>query len=217
MVMGAGIGPHEGMPVARAGLPLGEARTAMILAHGRGATAASILELGRLLMREDMAVLAPQAAGGTWYPYSFLERMELNEPGISSGMAVLRGLLAEVEEAGIPAERVVIGGFSQGACLASEFTARHARRYGGLLVFSGGLIGPPGTPRLYEGRLDGTPVFVGCSDRDAHIPLGRVQETTAVLREMGAVVVERIYAGMGHTIVEDEIEEGRRIVAGVGP
>jgi predicted esterase len=203
------------MPVARAGLPLGEAKTAMILVHGRGATAHSILELGPFLMRDDMAVLAPQAAGGTWYPYSFLERMELNEPGISSGMAVLRGLLAEIEEAGVPAERVVIGGFSQGACLASEFVARHARRYGGLLGFSGGLIGPPGTARDYAGRLDGMPVFLGCSDVDPHIPLSRVQETTEVLRRMGAQVTERIYRNMGHTIVEDEIEAARGIVAGV--
>ena len=167
------LSPHENQPILRAGRPLAEAQAALILVHGRGATAASILELADYLPHPAMAYLAPQAAGNTWYPYSFLMPMEQNEPHLSSALARLASLLGDVARAGIPAERVVLAGFSQGACLASEFVARHAQRYGGLLVFSGGLIGPPGTPRAYEGTLAGTPVFLGCSDVDPHIPLAR--------------------------------------------
>jgi predicted esterase len=135
-----------------------------------------------------------------------------NEPYLSSALGRLAALVAEVEAAGIPAEKIVLAGFSQGACLASEFAARNARRYGGLLLFSGGLIGPPGTPRNYDGSLDGTPVFIGCSDVDFHIPLERVLETTAVLTELGAAVTEKIYPGMDHTIIQDEIDEARRVL-----
>ncbi len=142
--------------------------------------------------------------------------MAQNEPHLSSALARLAALMAEVEQAGIPAERVVLAGFSQGACLASEFVARQARRYGGLLAFSGGLIGPPGTPRTYAGALDGTPVFLGCSDVDPHIPLARVNETAEVLARLGAVVDKRIYPRLGHTINQDEMEAAAALVAGVG-
>lgn len=208
--------PHHGQAVATGGLPLQEASAAMILVHGRGATAQSILLLGDELAAPGYAYLAPQAADNTWYPYSFLAPMASNEPGITSGLAVIGHLAAQAEAAGIPAERLVLCGFSQGACLASEYVTRHARRYGGLLVFSGGLIGPPGTPREYDGSLAGTPVFIGCSDVDSHIPLQRVHETAETLGRLGAEVDERIYPGMGHTINEDEIEAGRGIVRGVG-
>ena len=208
--------PHANQPVRRAGRPPAEATAALILVHGRGATAAGILELADYLPHEEMAYLAPQAAGNTWYPYSFLMPLEQNEPYLSSALARLGALVAEVERAGIPAERVVLGGFSQGACLASEFVARQARRYGGLLAFSGGLIGPPGTPRAYEGALDGTPVFLGCSDVDPHIPLARVNETAEVLSRLGAVVDKRIYPRLGHTINQDEIVAAAALVAGVG-
>jgi predicted esterase len=187
----------------------------MILIHGRGASAYDILELGSLLAPPEMAQLAPQASNHTWYPNSFLTPLAQNEPHLSSALQVVGDLVAQVEEAGIPAERIVIGGFSQGACLASEFVARHARRYGGLLLFSGGLIGPPGTSRDYEGSLAGTPVFIGCSDADFHIPQERVDETAEVLSQLGGEVNKKIYPGMGHTIIEDEIEEARAIVASV--
>jgi predicted esterase len=205
-------GPHQGQNVYTAGKDLAEAGAAMILLHGRGATAPSSLELAPLLHHETLAYLAPQAAGQTWYPYSFLNPIEQNEPGLSSGLQVLTDLLAQIEVAGIPAEKVIVGGFSQGACLASEFVARNARRYGGLLAFSGGLIGPLGTPREYAGSLAGTPIFLGCSTADFHIPAERVDETAAVLEQLGAAVTKRLYPNMGHTIIQDEIDEAQKIV-----
>ncbi|MCB0179096.1 MAG: dienelactone hydrolase family protein [Anaerolineae bacterium] len=207
--------PHRGQPVYTAGQPLNEAKAAMILVHGRGATAPSILELANALYHPDFVYLAPQAANNTWYPNSFLSPIPGNEPDLSSGLAVLGDLIAQIEAAGIPAEKIVLAGFSQGACLASEFVARNARPYGGLLAFSGGVIGPPGTPRNYEGSLEGMPVFVGCSDSDFHIPVERVHESTAVFEALGAAVTERIYPNMGHTIIQDEIDQARGIVEGV--
>jgi predicted esterase len=205
-------GPHQGQAVYTKGKPLAEAKAAMILVHGRGASASNILELADELFHPEMAYLAPQAAGSTWYPYSFLSPMSQNEPGLSSGLQVIGDLLAHVEQAGIPAERIVIAGFSQGACLSSEFVARHARRYGGLLAFSGGVIGPPGTPRNYPGSLDNTPIFLGCSDVDFHIPAERVQETADVFRQLGAAVTMKLYPQLGHTIIQDEIEQARKVL-----
>jgi len=205
-------GIHQGQSVVAAGRPLAEAKAAMIMIHGRGATAESILTLAAELPHPDMAYLAPQAAGNTWYPYSFLSPIELNEPWLSSALEVISALVATIEEAGIPAGRIIIGGFSQGACLSSEFVARHARRYGGLFAYSGGLIGPDGTPRDYAGSLEETPVFLGCSDVDPHIPLERMQLSTEVLRNLGGRVTERIYRGMGHTINQDEIEAVREMI-----
>jgi predicted esterase len=208
-------GPHQGQELLTAGKPLDTAQSAMILIHGRGASAYDILELGYYLATPEMAQLAPQAASSTWYPYSFLSPIEQNEPGLSSALQVITDLVAQVEEAGISAQKIIIGGFSQGACLASEFAARNARRYGGLLIFSGGLIGPPGTPRSYEGSLENTPIFIGCSDVDFHIPLQRVEETAAVLAGLSGAVTKKIYPNMGHTIIQDEIDQARDIVAGV--
>jgi glyoxalase family protein len=205
-------GPHQGQPVLATGRPLDEAKAAMVLVHGRGATARSILELGTVLDHPDLAYLAPQASGNTWYPYSFLAPIPQNEPGITSGLQAVAEVVSTIEAAGIPAEKIIIGGFSQGACLASEFVARHAQRYGGLLAFSGGLIGPPGMARNYEGSLDVTPVFIGCSDVDPHIPLVRVTETADTLAELGASVTKKIYPGMGHTINQDEIDQALQIV-----
>ncbi|MBK7894523.1 MAG: dienelactone hydrolase family protein [Anaerolineaceae bacterium] len=205
-------GPHQGQPILQQGKPLNEAQAAMILVHGRGATAQSILELAAVLPHPEMAYLAPQAAGNTWYPYSFLAPMPQNQPGLDSGLQAVAEAVAQAEAAGIPAEKIIIGGFSQGACLASEFVARQARRYGGLLVFSGGLIGPPGTPRDYDGSLDGTPVFIGCSDVDFHIPVERVAETAVTLTHLGAAVNKKIYPNMGHTIIQDEIDQAQKIV-----
>ena len=203
---------HQSQKVFTAGRPLAQARAAMILVHGRGAAAQSILELSTVLDHPDFAYLAPQAAHHTWYPYSFLAPLQRNEPGLSSGLQDIDDLVARVENAGIPAERIVLGGFSQGACLASEYVARHARRYGGLLVFSGGLIGPLGMTYAYPGSLDDTPVFLGCSNRDAHIPLERVEESAAVFTDLGGDVTKKIYPDMGHTIIQDEIDHAREIV-----
>ena len=208
-------GPHQNQTVSRAGKPLPEAKAAMILIHGRGASAPSILELAQHLPHTNMAYLAPQASGHTWYPNSFLAPLESNQPGLNSGLQVIADLIAEVETAGIPAEKIIIGGFSQGACLASEFIARNARRYGGLLVFSGGVIGPLGMARQYDGSLDGTPVFIGCSDTDFHIPVERVHESAELFTQLGAQVDKQIYPGMGHTIIQDEIDRARQIVQAV--
>jgi predicted esterase len=188
-----------------AGKPPESARAAMVMIHGRGATAESILALVDELAHPEFAYLAPQAAGNTWYPNSFLAPIASNEPGLSSALRVIADLLARLEEAGLPPERVMLLGFSQGACLATEFAARHARRYGGLVGLSGGLIGPDGTPRDYPGSLDGTPVFLGCSDVDFHIPKERVILTSDVLRRLGGDVTMRLYPQMGHTINRDEI------------
>jgi len=197
--------PHAHQPILRAGPAISDARLVAILLHGRGAGAEDILGLSGEFSASGVAYLAPQAAGQTWYPNSFLAPIEQNEPGISSGLRVIAGLLQDLHQQGVSSDRVVLLGFSQGACLALEFAARHARRYAAVVALSGGLIGPPGTPRNYPGRFDGTPVFIGCSDADAHIPLERVHESTAVFRRMGAVVDERIYPRMGHTVNRDEL------------
>jgi phospholipase/carboxylesterase len=197
-------GPHQGQPVLEAGERLGIAQAAMILVHGRGASAADIMTLGAELMQPGFAYLAPQAAGNAWYPYPFTAPMESNEPYLSSALEVLGTVLASVEET-IPAERVVLLGFSQGACLTLEFAARHARRYGGVVGLSGGLIGPDGTPRDYPGAFAGTPIFLGCSDVDPHIPKERVIASGDVFERMGATVTVRLYPGMPHTVNADEI------------
>lgn len=194
------------------GAPVEDASAAMIMVHGRGAGAQDILGLAGELSAEGMAFIAPQAAENTWYPYSFLEPIEKNEPYLSSALQRLADLINGVEEAGIGTDRIILLGFSQGACLATEFVARNAGRYGGVCGLSGGLIGPPGTPREYSGSLEGTPVFLGCSDVDFHIPVERVYETEEVLRTLGGDVTAQIYPGMGHTINRNEIEHVQRIV-----
>jgi predicted esterase len=185
----------------------------MILVHGRGASAEKILPVGLELRLDDVAFVAPNAGGSTWYPQSFLAPIEQNEPGISSGLRMLSRLVESLEEQGVDAARIGLLGFSQGACLTLEFAARNARRYAGVFGLSGGLIGPPATPRDYPGSFAGTPIFLGCSDIDAHVPLARVHESTEVLRRMGAIVDERIYPGMGHLVNEDEINAVRAILS----
>jgi len=180
--------------------------------HGRGATAESILTLAPSLGMPDLAYLAPQAGGNSWWPQSFLAPISSNEPGISSAMQAVEEVLARVVEGGIALERTALLGFSQGACLATEFVARHARRYGGVAGLSGGLIGPDGTRRDYAGSLEGTPVFLGCSDIDPHIPAERVRLTASLLEGLGGVVTMRLYRGMGHTINEDELEAVRAML-----
>src|SRR3954447_12228260 len=206
--------PHAGQPVVTQGPKPTDARLTMILVHGRGASADDIIGLAQELQFDDVAYLAPQAAGNTWYPYSFLAPMEQNEPGIRSAIDVLSRLLESLGAQGVGSERIALLGFSQGACLALEFAARHARRYAGIVALSGGLIGPPGTPRDYAGSFEGTPVLLGCSDIDPHIPLERVHESAGVFRRMGAAVDERIYPRMGHTVNGDEIGAVEAMLSG---
>lgn len=197
--------PHANSHVLRAGAPVEEARIVAILLHGRGAGAADILGLAQEFSPRDVAYLAPQAAGNTWYPYSFLMPLEQNEPSLSSALRVIEGLLEPLAQKQFTPDRIALIGFSQGACLALEFAARRAQRYAVVAAFSGGLIGPQGTSRNYSGSFDGTPVFLGCSDVDPHIPVARVHESADICTLMGAAVTKKIYPQMGHTINADEI------------
>jgi phospholipase/carboxylesterase len=203
--------------VASAGVALKGARAAAIMLHGRGAPAYDILGLAEDLGQDDMAYLAPQAPSHQWYPYSFLAPLQQNEPCLSQSLATVGAIVEHLAKRGVPSERVALVGFSQGGCLALEFVARNARRYGAVAGLSAGLIGPPGTPRDYAGSLAGTPAFLGCSDVDAHIPLARVKETTEALGRLGAAVTERIYPGMAHTINEDEIAHVRAMLSSIQP
>ena len=204
--------PHRNQPVLAGGRKLPGAAGAVILVHGRGASAEDILSLGREFNRPELAYFAPQAAGQSWYPYSFLAPVEQNEPWLTLALNKLGKTVEDISNAGIGRQKIVIAGFSQGACLASEFVARNATRYGGLIAFSGGLIGPPGTEFHYAGQLGGTPTFFGGVDPDAHVPWQRVQESASVLSGLGAEVLSRRYPGMSHSINQDEIEEARRLL-----
>ena len=204
--------PHAGQRVVRAGAPLETARAAMIMIHGRNAAPENILDLVPVLDRDEFAYVAPAASDGTWYPFSFMAPRERNEPGISSGLFVIESLVSDLTARGFPSQSIMLLGFSQGACLTSEYSIRHPRRYGGVMALSGGLIGPPGaTWDDVTTSLDGTPVFLGCSDVDSHIPAERVLESESVFGRLGANVTRKLYPGMGHTIIPDEI----RTVQGV--
>lgn len=178
---------------------------AVVMMHGRGAPAADILSLVPALDHPRLAYLAPQASGRTWYPNRFTAPLASNEPWLGSALGVIASLLDQIEAAGIPPARTALLGFSQGACLALEFAARNAQFYGGVIGLSGGLIGPPGEARHDWGNLDGTPIFLGCSDIDGHIPKEVVLESAERLRNLGGAVTARLYPGMGHTINDDEI------------
>lgn len=206
---------HEDQQLLTAGVPLEEADMAMIMVHGRGATARDILSLADNFASEGVAYLAPQAAHNTWYPYSFLAPVTQNEPFLTSALATLESIVERVADAGIAADKTLMLGFSQGACLMTEYAVRNPRPYGALIAFSGGLIGPPGTPRNYDGSLNGAPAFLGCSDVDPHIPVERVNETEDVLRRMGADVTKRLYPGMGHLVNEDEIAYAQALLDAV--
>ena len=209
--------PNRGQMIRSAGEPLEHARAAMLLMHGRGAQAEDILSLAAQFALPGFSYLAPQALGNTWYPNRFLDPLATNEPWLTSDLYMMSDLLEKVVKAGIPYERVIILGFSQGACLALEFAARNARRYGGLVGLSGALIGPDGTQRNYQGSLSGTPVFLGCSDVDFHIPKERVDQAADLLRHLGGVVTERIYPGLDHTVNQDEIDFVRGMLRALIP
>ncbi len=199
-------GPHHGQPVRVAGEPIGIAQAAMLMVHGRGASADDILTLTDQLAQPGFAYFAPQAAENTWYPNRFLVPLPENEPWLSSALTFVGDVYAEIVKVGIPPERVMLLGFSQGACLTLEYAARNAQRYGGIVGLSGALIGPDDTPRDYKGSLAGTPVFLGCSDVDFHVPKERVDQTAGVLRKLGGQVTERLYPNLDHSVNQDEID-----------
>jgi predicted esterase len=209
--------PHRNGGLQRFGASFDEAVGVVILLHGRGGSAEDILSLATEIYHPRLAYLAPQAAGNSWYPNSFLAPLSSNQPWLGSALGRIESVLQIAASAGIPAERVVIGGFSQGACLATEFVASHPRRYAGLIALTGGLIGPPGVDLAHPGDLDGTPAFFGSGDPDPHVPWQRVQESVEVLQAMGAVVTARRYPGRGHTISREELDFARRLVRDAFP
>jgi predicted esterase len=194
---------------------LESSRAAMIMVHGRNAGPENILSLAGELRHPEFSYLAPAAPGGTWYPRSFMAEIADNEPALSDALASIDGVVRLIAEKGIPRERIILLGFSQGACLSAEYTVRRPARYGGVMALSGGLIGPPGTRWEHPGDFGGTPVLLGCSDVDPHIPRSRVAESAVVFGRMGAEVTERIYPGMGHQVNEDELEFVRAIMTTV--
>lgn len=202
MILDDVIARHE---LRRAGAPPARAKGVVLLIHGRGATAESILPLADVLAQPDLCYLAPQAEGYTWYPQSFMAPTAANEPDLSRALARVTSIIADILASGLAVSQLALIGFSQGACLTSETVLRNPRPYGFIGILSGGAIGPPGTPRDYPGSLAGAHVFLGCSDHDPHIPLARVLETTAVFTRMGAAATERIYPGASHGINDDEI------------
>jgi predicted esterase len=204
--------PHAEAPVFREGPE--DAKDVLVLLHGRGGSAADMLGLGREIASPGFGVLAPQAASSTWYPYGFMEPVERNQPWLDSALGLVGRTLVGLGAARVPLQRVALGGFSQGACLALEYAARNPGRYAALLAFSGGLIGPEGMDLVRAGSLEGTPILMGCSDVDPHIPIGRVTDTARALEGMGGRVDVRIYPGMGHTVNADELLTAREILAG---
>jgi phospholipase/carboxylesterase len=205
-------GPHADAEVIEAGAPLYEARGALILLHGRGASATDILGLGYEIAPEGVALLAPQAVGHTWYPKSFLAPIQENEPWLSSALGLVEWLVERCLAVGITPERIAVSGFSQGACLSTEFVARHPRRYAAVAAFTGGLIGPPGMNLHHEGSLEGTPVLFSSGDPDPHVPWVRVQESARELEAMGARVEVRQHVLRPHTILPAEVEMGRELL-----
>ena len=199
--------------IVRAGPPPESARLTVVFVHGRGGSADDMQSIADALALEDVSYIAPEAPGRTWYPLSFLAPLEQNEPNLSAALETVARVIADLGTQHVAEEKIALLGFSQGACLALEYAARHARQYAAVVAFSGGLIGPPGTPRNYPGSLEGTPVFLGCSDVDSHIPLERVRETAGVFRRLDAVVDERIYRAMGHTINRDELDAAKTLLA----
>lgn len=206
-------GPHQNADIYEHGASLSKAKAAMIMVHGRGATAKGMFPLAEQLAQPDFHYIAPQAQNHTWYPYSFLEPREKNQPGLSSGLQLLYDLIDSVVQAGIPKKKIILLGFSQGACLSTEFAARHPQKLGGIVGLSGGLIGPVIHQENYSGLMEQTPVFIGCSDNDPHVPEERLYITSEVFEKLDADVNKQIYKGMGHTINEEEIKEVRVMMA----
>jgi phospholipase/carboxylesterase len=215
MSLDHGQDPHAESPVLWSGEPVLSATGALILLHGRGASAEDILSLASEIGHQGLAYVAPHAFRSAWYPLSFLAPRSENEPWLSSALRKVQSVLDSVRDAGIPAERTFLCGFSQGACLATEFVAEHPKRYGGLVAFTGGLVGPLNAHFEFEGNLAEMPALFGSGDPDPHVPWSRVEQSAAILSGMGAVVVLRKYPGRLHTVSRDEIELARELIRGV--
>jgi phospholipase/carboxylesterase len=195
-----------------AGKPLSQNGKALVMVHGRGATAASILALSRELGTTDFSLFAPQATQNSWYPYSFMAPVSQNQPSLDSALDLMAYTLETIEKEGIESKNIYLLGFSQGACLTVEFASRHAKRYGGLIILTGGLIGQELETGNYKGNFDGTPVLITTGDPDPHVPVSRVEETVAILEEKGAQVTKRIFKGRPHTILPEEIALAKKIL-----
>ena len=198
--------------IVTAGVSIDKAKKALVMLHGRGANAEDILSLARYLNVRDFTLLAPQATNNTWYPYSFIAPVVQNEPWLSSALGIIKEVVININQQGMANENIYFLGFSQGACLALEFAARNATKYGGIIAFSGGLIGGKIDSENYKGNFAGTPVFIGSSNPDFHIPVERVYASSNILREMGANVTEKLYTNMGHTINEDELVHANTVL-----
>lgn len=198
--------------IVSAGRDIKEPGKVLIMVHGRGATAESILSLSDHLQVKDFALIAPQATNNTWYPYSFMEAPAENEPWLSSALSLLKEIVGDLNGHGIPSKDIYFLGFSQGASLTLEFVTRNATRYGGIVAFTGGLIGDRIYPENYTGDFAETPVFIGTSDPDQHVPVTRVHATTNILKGMHAAITEKVYPYMGHTINQDEIDLANKLV-----
>ncbi|RZK11782.1 MAG: phospholipase [Flavobacterium sp.] len=195
-----------------AGIPLKEAKKALIMIHGRGASSSDILSLSRHLNVTNFALIAPQAENHTWYPYSFLAPIPQNEPSLSKSLKTISDIVESIKQNRIENQHIYFLGFSQGACLALEFVTRNASKYGGVVAFTGGLIGDFLSKENYTGNFENTPVFIGTSDPDMHVPVERVNETEIIMTKMGASVTKKIYADMGHTISQDEIDLANQLI-----
>jgi predicted esterase len=206
------VNPHRGQRVVVKGTSLGQSEAVAVMMHGRGHSPEIILELADRINLPSFTYIAPAAANNTWYPSGFMDKVENNEPSLYHALEVYDELVADLLSKGIRREKIVLMGFSQGACLTAEYAVRHAARYGGIILFTGGLIGPPGTRWDYKGSFHGTPVFMGSSDVDAWVPLERVRQSTATFKKMSADVTERIYPGMDHLVCDDEIAFARAIM-----
>ncbi|HAE82511.1 MAG TPA: phospholipase, partial [Ktedonobacter sp.] len=206
---------HEGQPLVVRGRSLEESHAVAIMMHGRGRTTDDILELANRIGNSAFTYLAPTAKDNTWYPYGFMEAIEKNEPFLSSALAIYDALIGQLLEKGFSKQQIILLGFSQGACLTAEYAVRHADRYGGIVLFTGGLIGPPGTSWHYPGSFQGTPIFLGTSDIDGFVPRERVQESAAIFEQMRAQVIERVYPGMDHIVNDDEIAIAQAIMQAV--
>lgn len=198
--------------ILEAGLRIEEAKKAIILVHGRGGDARGMVDLKEYLPLQDFAILAPKATNNTWYPFGFMSPLSANEPWLSSAIDTIHGLIDEVVGAGIPSEQIFLAGFSQGACLTLESVARKAQRYGGVMAFTGGLIGDTIDPSRYKGQFNGTPIFISTGDPDPHVPVQRVMESTAELKKLGATVNQQIFKGKPHTIIDEEIRLASKLI-----
>ena len=208
--------PHANSPILQAGASVRDAKLAVVLLHGRGGSAEDILGLASAFDFKDVAYFAPQATGHTWYPLSFMAPREANQPSLSSALEKVGTVVQGIEQAGIQRDRIVIAGFSQGACLATEFVASHPAQYGGLIAFTGGLIGPPrsldNNGHHTGNELVGMPALLSSGDPDPHVPWGRVEESASILNAMGAAVTLRRYPGRPHTITDEELDHAHRLL-----